>query len=200
MGNEEASAPGEVSRFSRIARQLEALAGAGFAWWVAGGWAVDLFLGRETRPHADFEIAIDRRDQGPARRHFAGWDCSKVVPGSGIEAWEEGETLRLPVHELHVSSGDLGIEVLLNEFENGVWRFRRHPAVTLPKGDFSIRAASGVGILAPQVVLLYKARSNRAADRLDLGSLLPGMTRQQRAWLRSSLAMAHPGHEWLGVV
>ena len=30
------------------------------AWWVAGGWALDLFLGRMTRPHHDVDVAILR--------------------------------------------------------------------------------------------------------------------------------------------
>jgi hypothetical protein len=30
------------------------------SWCVAGGWALDLWLGRETRMHQDLEIAIPR--------------------------------------------------------------------------------------------------------------------------------------------
>jgi hypothetical protein len=31
-------------------------------WWVAGGWAIDPFVGRETRPHHDFDVGIFRHD------------------------------------------------------------------------------------------------------------------------------------------
>lgn len=31
-------------------------------WWIAGGYALDLFLDSKSRPHADIEIACDRRD------------------------------------------------------------------------------------------------------------------------------------------
>lgn len=34
---------------------LSLLDGFGKPWWVAGGWAVDLFIGRPTRPHKDIE-------------------------------------------------------------------------------------------------------------------------------------------------
>jgi len=27
-------------------------------WWIAGGWVLDLFLSRKTRPHADLKISI----------------------------------------------------------------------------------------------------------------------------------------------
>ncbi|MCL4541605.1 MAG: hypothetical protein M1396_04620 [Chloroflexi bacterium] len=32
-------------------------------WFIAGGWAIDLFLGRQTRAHKDVEIAVLRQDQ-----------------------------------------------------------------------------------------------------------------------------------------
>lgn len=46
-------------------------------WYVAGGWAVDLFLGRRTRPHEDIEVAVLRRDQGSLRHAFEGWTCKR---------------------------------------------------------------------------------------------------------------------------
>ena len=27
-------------------------------WWIAGGWAIDLYLGRQTRPHEDIDVLI----------------------------------------------------------------------------------------------------------------------------------------------
>jgi hypothetical protein len=32
-------------------------------WWIAGGWAVDLFLGEQTRVHDDVDVAVLRRDE-----------------------------------------------------------------------------------------------------------------------------------------
>jgi len=32
---------------------------AGIRVWVAGGWAVDILVGRQTRPHGDLDLAID---------------------------------------------------------------------------------------------------------------------------------------------
>jgi len=29
-------------------------------WWVAAGWAIDLFRGEQIRPHEDLEIAVPR--------------------------------------------------------------------------------------------------------------------------------------------
>ncbi len=41
-------------------------------WFIAGGWAIDLFLGKVTRPHQDIEIAIFRKDQLALRDYFDG--------------------------------------------------------------------------------------------------------------------------------
>lgn len=40
-----------------IARIGGALTAREIGWAVAGGWAIDLFLGRVTRPDADLEMA-----------------------------------------------------------------------------------------------------------------------------------------------
>lgn len=32
-------------------------------WCIAGGWAIDLYLGKEIRTHGDIEILVFREDQ-----------------------------------------------------------------------------------------------------------------------------------------
>jgi len=34
----------------------------GIAIWIDGGWSVDALLGEQTRPHSDFDIAIQHKD------------------------------------------------------------------------------------------------------------------------------------------
>jgi hypothetical protein len=52
-------------------------------WWIAGGWATDLFLGRQTREHADVEISVLRADQSRLREHLVGWDIHIAHDGRG---------------------------------------------------------------------------------------------------------------------
>ena len=42
-------------------------------WWIAGGWAIDLFIGHKIREHKDIEILIKRKDQlmTPVSLNFA---------------------------------------------------------------------------------------------------------------------------------
>jgi len=161
---------------------------------------VDLFLGRQTRMHQNIEVAVLRRDQRLLRQVFDGWTWTKVVPGlqgSAKTAWDEHEWLELPTHELHgcARNGEL-LEVLLQEADDAMWRFRREPAVTKPLSQLGLRSALGIPILGPEVVLLYKAKSPRPKDEEDFIALLPALSEEQVAWLGQGLDLCHPGHPW----
>ena len=59
-------------------------------WHVAGGWALDLFLGRVTRAHGDLEVGVrgDRFPEVAAALDRAGLDLSVV---GGDHAWPLGD-------------------------------------------------------------------------------------------------------------
>ena len=60
------------------------LAGAGFPWWIAGGWAIDLVVGLQTRTHADLDVLTLRTDHLKVRQHLAAWDVHAAdPPGQG---------------------------------------------------------------------------------------------------------------------
>ena len=180
---------------------------AGFSrpWFLAGGWAIDLWLGRVTRHHEDAEIAIFREDQAEIRRHLAGWTFDKVADtpeGHRALSWREEERLELPIHEIHARgvAGDLrDLEILLNESDRDVWRFRRDQRVTLPISEAGLFMA-GIPILAPEIVLLFKAKTPRPRDEPDFRNALARLTPAGRTWLRGALEMAHPGHPWIAAL
>ncbi len=47
---------------------------AGIRCWVSGGWAINLFLGKQTRAHKDADVSILRRDQLKAARVLNKWE------------------------------------------------------------------------------------------------------------------------------
>ena len=53
----------------------DALVAAGLEHWFFGGWAVDLWVGRPTRPHDDIDVLVWRRDEAPVHQTLqgAGW-------------------------------------------------------------------------------------------------------------------------------
>ena len=78
------------------ARHLEELAAP---WYVTAGWALDLFLGAQTREHDDLEIGVPSQRFAEVREALAGFEF--VVIGDG-KAW--------PMTEVHARdlSPDLG--------------------------------------------------------------------------------------------
>ena len=74
---------GEAESSSRVDEQLTAISRLssvldqhGLDHWLFGGWAVDLWVGRVTRPHDDIDVAAWRRDYDriKAALEEAGWE------------------------------------------------------------------------------------------------------------------------------
>lgn len=61
----------------------EILSTAGLRWWVAGGIALDLLLGYETRQHHDVDIAILDRDAESFREALTGWEIAAATGWHG---------------------------------------------------------------------------------------------------------------------
>jgi hypothetical protein len=163
-----------LARLVRIATQM---AGFPARWFVAGGWALDLFLGRVTGSHADVDVAIFRADQAAWRAHLAGWEWMKAIPGERgrLEPWLAGEVLTLPVHDWHgrkatetTNAIALEAEVLLNESDGERWIFRRDPSIARPIELVGRRSRVGIPVLAPEIVLLHKAPRFKPEDDADL--------------------------------
>ncbi len=166
-------------------------------WYIAGGWAIDLYLGRVTRVHDDIDVVILRKDQFELRRHLTDWVFVKVVDGHRLP-WTDGERLDLPIHEVHATSGNRArIEFLLNESSSGTWHFRRNLAVTRHLNQIGAQTSTGVPFLAPEIVLLFKAKSPEAKDAHDFDFVLPRLEDEPRRWLKDALETCHPGHPWI---
>jgi hypothetical protein len=176
---------------------VEWMGGYDCPWGVAGGWAIDLFVGNETRNHSDIEVAILREDQHRIKNVFPDWSFQKVVKGELVE-WES-EMLELPIHELHGIHDKSGehLEVLLNEVVNDRWIFRRNPAITFPSPTLFLTSKEGIPYLHPAVVLLYKAKNPREKDHVDFHAVKDLLRREDQHWLRNSLQVHVPDHEWI---
>lgn len=90
-----------VSPFAPILTVAEIMRDFPSAWFVSGGWAIDLFLGQPTRSHFDIEIGIYRRDQQTIKRLLPEWNLEKSIStptGGKWVPWTDGEELHLPIH------------------------------------------------------------------------------------------------------
>lgn len=141
-------------------------------WWVAGGTAVDLFLGKRSRDHHDIDVAVLRSDQLFFQTALSGWDLQ--VPtgewdGEPYESmalfrrWEKGMFLTRTVSQAWCRrsvSDPWSFELLFAEGNSKLWRFKRDPDVKRPLEEIGLTDDRGTPYLAPEIVLLHKATSS----------------------------------------
>lgn len=168
-------------------------------WFVAGGWAIDLFIGRETRRHEDIEIVIFRRDQRAVQKYFSDWKLKKAAGGALFD-WREDELLQLPVHAVHCFN-ERGappfLEVLFNETDAFNWIYRRDDRIVKPLAEIYLTAETGIRFLRPEIVLLYKSKNPREKDERDFHATIGLLDAKSRKWLSNSLTVIDANHAWL---
>lgn len=173
-----------------------------YSWCICGGWAIDIFLKRVSRVHKDVDIAIWRRDQLALRSYLIArnWTLEKAVAGQ-LFAWLNNEFIELPVHTIwcrNSSNNPNFIEILFNEVNDNYFLFRRALNITYPLESAIITSELGIPILAPEIVLLYKAKNaSNKENQHDFEVTLPYLNDVQSAWLKDALLELHPNHEWL---
>jgi hypothetical protein len=180
-------------------------------WYVAAGWALDLFRGQETREHEDLEIAVPNTAAafGQVRRALADYEFE--VPGGPAPGWLwplDSQAFEI-MHQTWVSeirhpvSGGqparvYRLDVFREPQRDGQWVCRRDESIALPYDQIIRHDRAGIPYLAPHFVLLFKAKQARAKDQADLDGVLPLLKPDERAWLAAAVQRIHPGHEWLG--
>ncbi|MFD7028864.1 nucleotidyltransferase domain-containing protein [Streptomyces sp. NPDC059917] len=173
------------------------LAGVAAPWYVAGGWAVDLFVGERTRDHADLEIAVPAARFPEVRDRFPEF-AFDVVAYDRI--WPYAPQVADLTHQTWLrdpSSGNYLVDVFREPHDGSTWVCRRDPSIRLPYAEIIRRTADGIPYLAPELVLLFKAKAVRPKDQQDFTRALPLMDAVQRRTLAELLARVHPGHGWL---
>lgn len=168
------------------------------SWWVAGGVAIDLFVGRRTRPHGDLDVEVLARDQEGLHEVFVGWDLAVAHDGR-LRQWEPGE-------QLVPGRGSLwcrprrdrpwALQVLFADAADGEWVFRRDPRIRRPLPEVIHRATDGVPYVAPEIQLLFKAKAVRPIDQADFDVARPLMNLRAHEWLAAALGIVHPDHPW----
>jgi hypothetical protein len=168
-------------------------------WWVAGGWALDLFLGRQFREHGDCDVGVLRRDFPQLRAALSNWEIFEAQ-NKVLSLLPYDVAPREDVNSLWCRpSGSLlwCAEVLLDAGDKEFWVFRREPKIRRPLNEIIRRTPRGLPYLAPEIQLLYKARTPRSRDQEDFAHVIPHLDAPARKWLRESLHMIQPAHDWL---
>ncbi len=191
----------------------EALGKLRAPFYFSGGWAIDLHLGRVTRDHHDIDALVMRRDHLLLHKALKQFSLKKIIPhpdgmppnlGTIVE-WPHGERLELPVHQINAyraGESEPAFQVMLAESSDNEseWIFRRNPEIRMPISRMGFHPLWGLPYLAPEIVLLFKAKDLEPRDRIDFDHALPALSVDARQWLRDAIEKTHPGHEWLNAL
>lgn len=174
----------------------ERLSGTPPCWYVAAGWALDLFVGGLGRVHSDLEIGVPRERFGEILAAFPGFEWDVVGDGYAWPFPEEADNqhqtwLREP------TTGLYRLDVFREPYLGDHWVCRRDASITLPYGDLILHTTDGIPYVIPEVVLLFKAKARRTKDEADFLHALPALDRVRRSRLSGWLSRVHPGHPWL---
>jgi GrpB-like predicted nucleotidyltransferase (UPF0157 family) len=191
----------EHYQFSPVEAVANELKDVSFPWYISGGWALDLFLGKVHRVHHDVDIVLPRRAQMELRNHLTSQGWRLITPfEKRLEPWPPHMYLELPRHQIHAHRGDEFMDFLLTDLD-GVWKYRREPSVVRARERIGLKTDNEIPYLAPELVLLFKSRNTssqeRAKDATDFERTLPHLDEERRAWLRWALIATAPGHPWL---
>jgi Aminoglycoside-2''-adenylyltransferase len=208
-----------------VAYVRDVLRDLGVSWLLSGGWAVDAWLGRQTREHSDVDITVFHDDQRAVFEHLSDWALVAHDPSVADDTTEQwnGRHLDLPAH-IHVPTTDSSLstsparthsayefEFLLNGREGHSWVLNPQAAITVALDASTRLSAWGVPTAPPEVVIFFKAGAHltaaeianssaaprRPRDEQDFLALRPALTDASRAWLHQSIAAARPQHPWL---
>lgn len=107
--------------------------GCPVTWWIAGGYAIDAFIGgTDRRQHDDIDVGAFARDQAVVQGHLAGWDLHCVDPPGSPRPWHPGETLEEPIHDVWARERPARpwrLQILLNPGVGETWIYRRDTRV-----------------------------------------------------------------------
>ena len=185
-------------RPDQVARGLE---GVEAPWYVAAGWAIDLFLGGTHREHEDLEIAVPNNRIDEIVAAFPELEfCVITGPAEAIPL--EGARDRLEqTHQTWAREREANLwrfDVFREPSDGDTWVCRRDDTIRLPYNRVIERSESGIPFCRPEIALLFKAKhAHRDRDRRDFEATVPRLELERREWLAEALERVHPGHPWL---
>lgn len=149
-----------------VATLYERLEAHGLRVWIDGGWAVDALLGKQTRPHADLDIAIEQADVARLRSLLKSGGYTDIARADS-SAWNfvlgDKAGRRIDIHAIVFDAAGNGI---LGPPENG----NMYPAGSLDGSG--VIAGRKVRCIAPAfLVRFHTGYPPRETDRHDVALL-----------------------------
>lgn len=205
----------------------ELLRDQNFEYAVCGGFAIDLFLGYESRKHGDIDILAYWKDRNAIIEYMRskGYEVFKMLGGGKchcitdinnqmyqkrnifclkdncelVQLWETSEEDILFIDFKHIGQTKLNfMEFLFNDKTDTDFLYARNHDVKRSL-DKTVLFADGIPYLAPEICLLYKSTDiSREGYQHDYEKAFGKMSEDQRDWLNRALNTMFPdGHKWI---
>ncbi len=204
---------------SQILGDLEA------KWCFCGGWAIDLFVGRESRAHKDLDIMVFKNDlketisymknhgwkvEAPTRQGFIPVDTENFETFEYENLWcmneeypldylkiDEQASYNFYHYEREVQTDVDFLDILLNTSDDGYFVYQQNEAIKLEISK-ALYSEGGIPYLAPEIVLLYKSKCLSEDNRADFDVATAKMHPDQKEWLGQALKNEYGSdHPWV---
>lgn len=176
-------------------------------WCVAAGWAIDLFLGEQRRPHGDLEVAVPHDRFSEIAAALAGHELFLPMggPGNGlVRPFDAAADFDEEYHQTWVREPMTGrwcLDIFRDPSDGDTWICRRDERIRRLYCDMIEFTPDGIPYACPEVTLLFKAKhSGLPKNQADFGAVLPSLDSMRRRWLSESIELIHPGHPWLAAL
>lgn len=198
----------------------------GFEYAFCGGYAIDLFLGYESRIHGDIDVLAfwSNRDSIIMYMQSQGFQIYEMLGGGKAHhitniqnqrkekrnifcVKEDCELVQLSKTEdneiymvdfYHIGQSQLNfIEFLFNDKTDSEFLYARDHNVKRKLPD-AILSDRGMPYLAPEICLLYKSTdTEREGYQQDYHLASSRMNKEQLGWLNDAFNYLYPhGHKW----
>lgn len=188
-------------RPDRLAGLLD---GVDLPWYVAAGWALDLFMGGQRREHEDLEIAVPNSRFDELVEALPGFEIFVITGRAEATPLEHAREHLATTHQTWIREPATSLwrfDVFREPSDGDTWICRRDSKIRLPYDRVIERTDDGIPYGRPEIILLYKAKyAQRERDQAEFRDLLPHLEPERRRWLADALEIVHPGHAWLRLV
>lgn len=167
-----------------IASLKQIMHDADYDWYLAGGIALDEFLGRKTRNHEDIDILVNFKEIECILDFFNSYNVYTARNGSLSLSLRNNIK---STDSLWIAKDDKEsfiIEILFFEEEAGHWIYKRDNAVRKKIEDMYF-VKNDMKIIQPEIQLFYKMNSSsvREKDLYDYHNVYPVLEERQKEWL-----------------
>jgi hypothetical protein len=169
-------------------------------WWITGGRALELHLGRSWRDHEDSDVSVLRQDVGGLTKTLAGWDLHVASAGT-LSPWT-GYVLHAGRSQNNIwcrtgPKAPWSLDVTIADGGAMSWIYRRDPTLQVEWQEAVLWDPRGIPYLAPELQLLFKSKDIRPKDDMDAREVIPELHQERVERLRTMLSTDHP---WQGLL